>query len=62
MLRTTTFQLRVTDEERRVFTAVAQRLERTESDTIRLLVSNVAEQLGVTPSKDDRRADQKQAA
>ena len=62
MLRTTTFQLRVTDEERRVFTAVAQRLERTESDTIRLLVRNVAEQLGVTPSKDDRRADQKQAA
>jgi len=49
MLRTTTFQLRVSDEERRVFKAVADRLQRDESDTIRLLVRNVAEQLGVAP-------------
>ncbi len=51
MLRTSTFQLRVTDEERRVFKAVADRLQRDESDTIRLLVRNVAQELGVTPSQ-----------
>ncbi len=54
MLRTTTFQLRVSDEERRVFKAVADRLQRDESDTIRLLVRNVAQELGVTAITADR--------
>jgi len=59
MLRTTTFQLRVSDEERRVFKAVADRLQRDESDTIRLLVRNVAEQLGVSASAtNERKTDQ----
>ena len=58
MLRTSTFQLRVSDEERRVFKAVADRLQRDESDTIRLLVRNVAQELGVTPvPQDERKAD-----
>ena len=63
MLRTSTFQLRVSDEERRVFKAVADRLQRDESDTIRLLVRNVAQELGVAPtSQTDRRADQMEQA
>ncbi len=56
------FVFRTDKQERELIALVAQRLDRTESDTMRLLVRQVAEQLGVTPTKDDRRADQKQAA
>ncbi len=59
MLRTSTFQLRVSDEERRVFKAVADRLQRDESDAVRVIVRQVAEQLGVTPTpktSEDRKA------
>ncbi len=48
MFRTDTFGFRVTDEERGLLKAVAERLQRDESDTIRLLVRNVAQELGVT--------------
>ena len=63
MLRTSTFQLRVSDEERRVFKAVADRLQRDESDTIRLIIRNVAQELGVAPTNQaDRRVDQMEQA
>ncbi len=66
MLRTSTFQLRVSDEERQVFKAVAERLQRDESDTIRLLVRNVAQELGISASPQEARkadvGDQLQAA
>ncbi len=58
MFRTDTFGFRVTDEERGLLKAVADRLQRDESDTIRLLVRNVAEQLGVSASAtNDRKTD-----
>ncbi len=56
------FVFRTDKQERELIALVAQRLDRTESDTMRLIVRQVAAQLGVTPTKDDRRADQKQAA
>jgi len=54
MYRKETFGLRVTNEERGLIRAVADRLQREESDTIRLLVRNVAQELGVvaTPQED----------
>jgi hypothetical protein len=59
MFRTDTFGFRVTDEERGLIKAVAERLQRDESDTIRLLVRNVAQELGVaTITQPDRRSDQ----
>ncbi len=56
------FVFRTDKQERELIALVAQRLDRTESDTMRLIVRQVAAQLGVTPTKADRRADQKQAA
>ena len=56
------FVFRTDKQERELIALVAQRLERTESDTMRLIVRQVAAQLGVTPTKADQRADQKQAA
>ena len=56
------FVFRTDKQERELIALVAARLDRTESDTMRLIVRQVAAQLGVTPTKADRRADQKQAA
>ncbi len=62
MMRKDTFGMRVTDEERSLIKAVADRLQRDESDTIRLIVRNVAQELGVTvdtqnePSEPQRQA------
>ncbi len=65
MFRTDTFGFRVTDEERGLLKAVAERLQRDESDTIRLIVRNVAQEMGLTQTtQTDRHPDQleKQAA
>ena len=63
MFRKDTFGMRVTDEERSLIKAVAERLQRNESDTIRLIVHNVAQELGVAPTpQPDRRADQMEQA
>ncbi len=63
MFRKDTFGFRVTDEERGLIKAVADRLQRDESDTIRLLVRNVAQELGVAPTNQtDRRVDQMEQA
>ena len=48
MIRVDNFTLRVNADERQLITALAQRLERTESDTIRMLVRREARELGVT--------------
>lgn len=56
MNRVDNFTLRVNTTERELITAVAQQLDRTESDTMRLLVREKARQLGLVPAtpKDDR--------
>ncbi len=53
MRREERFAFRTDEKERRLIALVADRLERSESDTIRLIVRQVAEQLGVTVTKQD---------
>ncbi len=48
MIRNDNFTLRVSPTERQLIAAVAERLDRTESDAVRLLVREKARQLGVT--------------
>lgn len=50
------FAMRVSVAERQLIAAVARKLERNESDTMRLLVREKARELGVMPAapKDDR--------
>jgi len=65
MLRKNVFQMRVNETDRAVFKAVAQRLERDESSSIRIVMAKVAQELGITPAtQTDPRADhmEKQAA
>jgi len=63
MSRDVTFVFRADKQERELIALVAQRLERSESDTMRLLVRRVAEQLGViAPPQTDRRTDQMEQA
>jgi CRISPR/Cas system-associated endoribonuclease Cas2 len=64
MLRKNVFQMRVNETDRAVFKAVAQRLERDESSSIRIVMAKVAQELGVNPTtQPDRHADpMKQAA
>ena len=45
-----TFGMRVTEEERELITAVAKRLDRGESEMLRLLIREVARALDVTPA------------
>lgn len=54
MSRYSCFTLRVNTAERELITAVAQRLERSESDTVRLLVREKARELGVAHKKEER--------
>jgi len=49
MLRKNVFQMRVNETDRAVFKAVAQRLERDESSSIRIVMAKVAQELGVAP-------------
>ncbi len=56
MNRTDNFTMRVNQSERELIATVAQKLERGESDTLRLLVRREAQRLGITPTtNDDRR-------
>lgn len=56
MIRNAALNVRVTLPERQLAEAVAERLERTESDMVRLLVREKARQLGIIPTtNDDRR-------
>jgi uncharacterized protein (DUF1778 family) len=61
MCRTDRVDFRVTDEERSLIKALAHRLQRNESDMIRLVIRNVAEELGVTLAAKNERME-KQAA
>jgi len=47
---------RANDQERQLITAMAQRLERSESDTIRLVLRERAREMGIMPSNDQRRS------
>jgi hypothetical protein len=51
MTRNQRFNIVVSEEERNLIAAVAERLERSAADTIRLLVRGVAQELGVTTDK-----------
>jgi len=63
MLRKDVFQIRVNETDRAVFKAVAQRLERDESSSIRIVMAKVAQELGITPAtQPDRAADQLEQA
>jgi hypothetical protein len=58
MNRVDNFTLRVNATERELIAAVAQKLERGESDTLRLLVRREAQRLGIAPTNSDRRPNQ----
>jgi hypothetical protein len=49
MARYDTFAFRVTREERQLIAALAERLQRSQSDAVRLLVRGAAKELGVEP-------------
>lgn len=51
-MRRTNFGFRVTDEERQMITTIAQRLERSESDTVRIIVRRYAREMGFLPQSD----------
>ena len=55
MRRVDTFGFRVDSEERSMITAIAQRLERPEGDAVRLIVREVARELGILPAAPARR-------
>lgn len=46
MARIDTFTLRVNSDERRILANLAQRLERSQSDAVRLLIREAARELG----------------
>jgi len=50
MIRIDNFTLRVSTDERQLIAAVAQRLDRNESDTVRHLLREKARELGIAPS------------
>ena len=58
MNRVDNFTLRMNSDERQLITVVAQRLERTESDTVRYLLREKAREIGILPAapKEDRSA------
>jgi antitoxin component of RelBE/YafQ-DinJ toxin-antitoxin module len=59
MIRNAALNVRLNANERQLAEAVAERLERTESDMVRLLLREKARQLGITPTtNDDRRPQQ----
>jgi antitoxin component of RelBE/YafQ-DinJ toxin-antitoxin module len=59
MIRNAALNVRLNANERQLAEAVAERLERTESDMVRLLLREKARQLGIIPTtNDDRRPQQ----
>jgi hypothetical protein len=62
MSRFDNFTLRVSTTERELIAAVARRLERNESDTVRLLVREKARELGVIAQTTDRAPARSEAA
>ncbi len=49
MRRDETFKFRMCEEERRILAALARRLERSQSDTVRFLIHREAERIIETP-------------
>jgi antitoxin component of RelBE/YafQ-DinJ toxin-antitoxin module len=56
MIRDTFLNVRLNANERQLAAAVAERLERNESDTVRLLLRERAREMGILPTapKEDR--------
>jgi hypothetical protein len=54
MVRDKNFTLRTSPAEREMISAVAQKLERTETDALRLLIRQKARELGIAPTNDER--------
>jgi predicted transcriptional regulator len=50
MSRSTTFTVRLNTDEREAINALAQKMERTQGDVVRLLLRQRAAELGVKPS------------
>jgi hypothetical protein len=48
-MRGLAFTFKVNETERNIITALATRLQRTESDAVRWVVTNAARELGVSP-------------
>jgi hypothetical protein len=58
--RTESFRLVMSSDERQLLTAVAKRLRRSESDALRWLVTEIADQfqIAVTPMASSKKRDQ----
>lgn len=54
MIRDSFLTIRTNAAERQLAAAVAERLERTESDTVRLLLRREAERLGLTSTANEQ--------
>jgi hypothetical protein len=54
MIRNAALNVRLNANERQLAEAVAERLERTESDMVRLLLRREAERLGIMPAYQKR--------
>jgi antitoxin component of RelBE/YafQ-DinJ toxin-antitoxin module len=56
MIRNTFLNVRLNASERQLAEAVAERMERNESDTVRLLLREKAREMGILPAapKEDR--------
>jgi antitoxin component of RelBE/YafQ-DinJ toxin-antitoxin module len=59
MNRNAALNVRVTTAERQLAEAVAERLERTESDMVRLLLREKARELGIIPAAKEQRQPQR---
>lgn len=54
MTRHSIFALRVNSEERELIAAVARKLQRSQSDTVRLVMRNVAHEMGIAPGDGEK--------
>ena len=52
MAKTQRFSFLCNDEERRILTALAQRLQRSQSDSVRWLIREAAHELKVKPQRE----------
>ena len=56
MIRNAALNVRLNANERQIAEAVAERLERTESDMVRLLLREKARELGIAPTNEQRQS------
>jgi len=61
MNRERIFGFRVNDDDRRILAALAERLQRTESDALRWLIRNAARELAIEITRKQPRVSQRNA-